>query len=252
MGGGDFLRQQLANYFTEMRSKNPAYSLRAMARSFRTSPAQLSQIIANKRPMTNKFILKVSEKLGLSPLEVKSILEFHSGVPAAKTAFETIDDDNFKLVADWYHFAILSLSKVRDCEADPKWIAKRLGIDYFVAREAFHRLRKLGLIEIANGKYRQISRPLHTTNDVPSNAIRKYHSQNLELAKVKLDEVDIEAREFSTITFAVNLKNLPTAKKMIRKFKTEIYELLETGKKEEVYTMAIQLFPVSKNKQGEK
>lgn len=233
MQNNDLIRQQLIHYFSETRLKNPMYSLRAMARTFNISPSHLSQVLSEKRPITDKFKKKVCGKLGLP-------------TPDGKIQFNFIDDDNFRLVADWYHFAILSLSKVADCKADARWISRRLGIDYFIAKEAFERLQKLGLIKVKNGKFSQIVDPLHTSNDIPSLAIRMHHKQNLELAAQKLEDIDINNREFSSITVATSLKKLPLAKKVIRKFKTELYELLESGTKEHVYTFAMQLFPVSK------
>jgi len=242
----NYLRQKLTHYFHTTRSKNPSYSLRAMARSFKTSPAHLSQVLSGKRPMTDKFALKVSNKLDLSPLEMKMALAELSSSDETSLPFDLIEDEKFKLVSDWHHFAILSLSQVPDSKANVRWISQRLGIDYHVAKAAFERLRKLGMIKVENGSYHQVPKALHTTNDVPSSAIRKYHKQNLELAAGKLDEVDVNLREFSAITVATSLKKLPLAKKLIRKFKADIYELLNVGKKEEVYTLSIQLFPVSK------
>jgi uncharacterized protein (TIGR02147 family) len=197
--------------------------------------------------MTKKFVLKVAEKLGLSIEEACRIVDGQ-----ATTLFEPISEEKFKLVADWQHFAILSLSKTSDCRADPKWIAKRLGIDYFLAKEAFERLCNLGLIEVKNGRYYQSSKPLHTANDIPSMAIRKHHKQNLDMAAIKLDEVEVEKKEFSSMTIAVNPRKLPIAKELIRKFKTQIYDILESGEKEEVYTLSIQLFPVTQLKRGKK
>ncbi|MGE0762901.1 MAG: TIGR02147 family protein [Bdellovibrionales bacterium] len=249
MAGNEGLRQQLTNYFAQMRQKNPGYSLRAMARVFKTSPAQLSQVLSGKRPMSRKFVLSVSDRLGLSPLETKEALESQCPSPRSKISFESIAEDQFKLIADWHHFAILSLGETADAKADPKWISKRLGLDYYVVREALTRLQKLGIIEIKNGRYRQITKPIHTTQDIPSAAIRKNHRQNLALASEKLEQVDVADREFTSMTMAISRKKIDLAKKMIRKFKTEMYEFLQAGAKEEVYTLAIQLFPVSKIEQ---
>jgi uncharacterized protein (TIGR02147 family) len=240
------LQYRLSEYFKAMRVKNSAYSLRSMARSFDTSPAQLSQILSGKRPMTNKFAFKVADKLGLSPLELREALTEKIGSRRANADFTLLAEENFKIIADWHHLAILSLSQVPDAKADCKWIAQRLGIDYHEAKAAFDRLRRLKFIEIKNGSYHQVPKPMHTTNDVPSGAIRKYHKQNLELAARKIDDVGVEDREYSAITVAANPKKLAAAKKMIRQFKTDLAELLETGPKEEVYTLSIQLFPVSK------
>lgn len=233
MQNEEFIRQQLNDFFKLKRTKNPAFSVRAMAQFFKTSPAQMSQILSGKRPLSRKFLNTASEKLDLPKTNLK-------------IEFNTIQNDEFKLISEWYHFAMLSLSKTSNNKADPRFIAQLLGIDYFIAKEAFERLIKLDLIEIKNGRFDQKTKPLHTTNDIPSAAIRSYHKQNLSLAAEKLDEVDVELREFTSITMAFNIKKLQTAKKLIRQFKTDLYKLASQGNCEDVYTFSAQLFPVTK------
>ena len=233
MQNEEFVRQQLNDFFKIKRTKNPAFSVRAMAQLFKTSPAQMSQILSGKRPLSRKFINTLAEKLDLPKAN-------------SKLEFDTIEDDEFKLISDWHHFAILSLSKTSKNKADPRFIANLLGIDYFVSKESFERLRKLGLIEVKEGRFTQTTKPLHTTNDIPSTAIRKNHKQNLFLAAEKIEEVDVELREFTSMTMAFNMRKLQAAKKLIRKFKTDLYELVSQGKCEDVYTFSAQLFPVTK------
>lgn len=233
MQNEEFIREQLNEFFKIRRTKNSAFSVRAMAQFFKTSPAQMSQILSGKRPLSRKFIKIVSEKIDLPKTD-------------SNIEFNTLQNDEFKLISDWYHFAILSLSKTSKNSADPKYIAQHLGIDYFLAKDAFERLLKLGLIQVKNGNFIQTTNPLHTTNDIPSAAIRDHHKQILNLAAEKLDEIDVDFREFTSITMALNIKKLPAAKKIIRQFKIELYELVGQGKCEDVYTFSAQLFPVTK------
>jgi uncharacterized protein (TIGR02147 family) len=233
----EFLVQHLKDHFEANRRKNPSYSLRSMARALKTSPAQLSQVMSGKRPLSVKFASKIADRFGLSS----------SG---SSVKFDGIEEDRFKLISDWEHFAILSMSRLSDCRADARWISRRLGIDYFAAKHAFQRLLEMGLIEIVGKRYRQTSKPLHTTHDIPSSAIRAYHRQNLELASDKIDEAAVDAREYTSVTVATSMKKLPLAKKMIRRFKDEIFDFLGRDESEEVYTLSIQLFPVTKPKNG--
>ena len=234
MQNEEFVREQLNDFFKVRRAKNPTFSVRAMAQFFKTSPGQMSQILSGKRPLSRKFINTVSEKLDLPKTD-------------AQVEFNTIKDDEFKLISDWHHFAILSLSKTSKNKADPRFIAKLLGIDYFEAKEAFERLEKLELIQIKDDRYTQTTKPLHTTNDIPSAAIRKNHKQNLALAADKLEEVSVDLREFTSITMAFNIRKIQAAKKLIRQFKNDLYELVGQGKCEDVYTFSAQLFPITKN-----
>jgi hypothetical protein len=229
----EFIRQQLNDFFKSKRNKNSSFSVRAMAQLFKTSPAQMSQILSGKRPLSRKFIATVLDKLDMPNA-------------ATEIKFDTIEDEQFKLVSDWFHFAILSLSNTSRNKADPRFISQLLGIDYFVTKEAFERLLKLGLIQIHEGRFQQTTKPLHTKNDVPSAAIRSHHKQNLTLAAEKIDGVDVQLREFTSMTMAFNIKKLSAAKKLIRKFKHDLYELGSKGPCEDVFTFSAQLFPITK------
>lgn len=245
MMSDEVLRGALRDYLRSRRTKNPNYSLRAMSRQFKVSPAQLSQIISGKRKITAKIALLLADRLGYSPIEKAYMMD----IDAPPVAQRILEEDQFKVISDWYHYAILSLSQVKDNKADVRWIAKRLGIDVITAREAYMRLKKLKYLEESDGKFRQSSVPLTTAQDVPSSAVRKFHKQKLALAAEKLEEVPVELREFGAITFPVNLAKLPNAKKLIRKFRNDLYKYLEAGEKQEVYTLAIQLFPLTKGEE---
>ncbi len=234
--------------FESRRARNASYSLRAFSRQLAISPAQLSQLISGRRPLTRKTATKIAERLSYSPRERTQLLE--STIPELRQELletpEEIREEEFRVIADWYHFAILSLAEVRRHKADPRWIASRLGISVPEAAGALRRLRTLRFIDIAEGKIKPLSKTVRTSSDIPSSAIRQYHQQTLDKAKQKLEEVSVHDREFSTITTAISRKNIPKAKEMITKFKREVSALLENGEKTAVYTLAVQLFPVSK------
>jgi uncharacterized protein (TIGR02147 family) len=244
---GDF-NEVLRNEFQKRKSRNSSYSLRAFSHFLGLSPAQISQVLSGKRPLTAKAAAQISDKLGFSPLEKKSLIEstFLKFQGATSTQPERLKEEEFKLISDWYHFAILSLSELKESKSDPRWIASQLKISASDARDAVTRLLDLKIIEVKNGKIRQIVRPLRTSHDVPSAAIRRYHQQNLDLAKEKLETIPLDDREFSTITMGISRSKLPQAKKLITQFKRQLSDLLEGGEKEAVYTFAVQLFPVSK------
>lgn len=248
-----FYQNVLMDYWTRKRRINPQFSLRAFARFLEVSPAQLSQIISGKRNLTLKTGIRISDKLRLSPAKKRKFVEsIHPGSPGSfeghptsQEYYQTLMDDEFRLISEWYHFAILSLGELKSNQAKSTWIAQRLGIDPTTAQKAYDRLKRLKLIQESHGKFKQTSRPLKTTTDIPSSAIRKYHHGNLELAAKKLEEVNLILREFSSVTMAIDLKHLPRAKELITQFKRDLCEELENGEPQEVYTLAIQLFPVT-------
>jgi uncharacterized protein (TIGR02147 family) len=241
-------QQQIRNEYDQRKTRNPNYSIRAFSRFLGISPAQLSQIISGKRPLTPKTAQKIADRLNYSPLERASLLESTLEKKGRVASWDprVLGEEEFQLIGKWYHFAILSLSEIRGSKSDPRWIASQLGISMVEASQAVERLIRLGIAEVRNGKLRQISDHLATSEEVPSGAVRSYHHQNLDNAKQKLDEIEVKDRDFSAITMAISRKKIPQAKRLISEFEEKISALLESGENDAVYTFAIQLFPVSK------
>jgi uncharacterized protein (TIGR02147 family) len=159
---------------------------------------------------------------------------------------QTLSADEFALISDWFHFAILSLSRIPNNRAQHEWIAERLGLTPDTAAQALRRLQRLGLVVVEKGKFRQTAKPLTTTTDIPSEAIRSYHRQNLQLAQEKIEQVATEKRILSSITMATTPEQLEKAKKKILNFKHKLCKELECEDPTEVYTLGIQLFPVTR------
>jgi uncharacterized protein (TIGR02147 family) len=163
---------------------------------------------------------------------------------------QLIQEDKFNLLSEWYHFAILSLGEISGNKATPQWISERLAITELQARDALNRLKRLDLISVkSDGSYKQTGKPLTTTDDIPSGAIKAYHRGMIDVAKSKLDTIPVEQREFGAVTMAINPAKIGKAKKMIREFQNQLCEELEVGKKKSVYTLSVQFFPLTETKE---
>ena len=234
------------------KKKNSLYSLRGFAKQLGISPAHLSQILNKKRPLTLKTANKIANSLSLSPIEKEKFLDALNtdqinSLKEAELTQErlTLAEDEFRLISDWEHFAILSLSELPKNSYDSRWIAKRLNIDMAKATQARDRLVRMGILQKKGKGFIQIAPPLTTTQDILDQSIQKNHIQNLHLAAQRLEEVSLEHREFTSVTFASNPKKIKEAKQMIRNFKRKLTRFLEDTDKLEVYTLAIQLFPLT-------
>lgn len=159
-----------------------------------------------------------------------------------------IDDDTFRLIADWFHYAILSLAEVPNNSYSKSWVARRLGISPEEAKTALFRLRRLGLIEATGRKptqgFRRVGPPLETTKDIPSAAIQKHHHQNPEKAQVALYKNTVDQRYFGSITAAIDPTDLPELKNVLRSFRSTFRRKVSLSKRTQVYQFCIQLFPV--------
>lgn len=242
----NFLMQQLV----ERKKKNAQFSLRAFARMLEISPSQLSGLINGKKNLTPRQAAHLIEKLNLNDDDSTNLIrEMHPGFRGSYSetpALQTLSEDEFRLISEWYHFAILSLGELPNNQANSKWIAQKLGIDSTLALEAFHRLERMGLIEVRNDQFKQTTKPLTTTTDVPSAAVQSYHKQNLQIAAEKLEIIPVEGRQYLSITMASSPQKLEKAKKMIADFSQKLSAELECENPSDVYTLAIQLFPLTK------
>lgn len=234
-----------AEYLRRKRD-NKQYSLRAFAENLDVPPGRLSEILSGKRALSKKMKAHIAGKLGIS--EIQDFLD-EASLPklsfSQRSDYHLLTDDTFSVLADWYHFAILSLADTKDFKADAKWIAKRLNISVMESAEALKKLKNVGLIEIKNGKLMKTNKNVSTTSDIESIALRQSHKQSLEQAALALNEVSIELRDITSMTMAIDLKKIPMAKKIIREFRTKLCDVLETGHQSEVYNLNVQLVPVS-------
>lgn len=240
-------------------AKNPAYSLRAFASCLGISPTGLSQMMSGNRPMSRKAALKIIERCSFSPEERQLFLASAFGQSDAATKRQSDTDqskedilriqvDIFKSISDWHHSAILCLGELPKNERNPQWIASRLGISSKAAEDAYDRLLRLQLISIEGKGFRKLNRQIFIDNNGLSEpAIRNYHRQNLAKAVESLERDSVDERDFSSMTMAIDESRLSDARQKIKEFRRELCRFLEGGKRTRVFTLAVQLFPVSKN-----
>lgn len=243
-------RLLLLEELVDRKSRNTSYSLRAFARDLGVSTTTLSDVLAFKRHLSKKNALRVADRLALSPAQIQSVISEIEGrefsFAGEDAEYVQLREDTFATISEWYYFAILNLAKIPNNRADEVWIAERLGLSPVVVRSALARLERLNLITFRNGRLKRTGQSLSSTHDVPSSALRKFHKQNLERATYSIDHDSIDRRFINSVTMAIDPAQLEEAKAMIVRFRERMAALLEKGKPQEVYTLAIQLFPLTR------
>ena len=104
------------------------------------------------------------------------------------SSFTTIGVDAFKVISDWYHYAILELTYLDHFQPDLKWISNALGITVHEARDAKERLMRLDFLTI-NEEGRWIDTlgdANNLGNEFTAPAMRKLQTQVLEKAIIEL------------------------------------------------------------------
>ena len=143
---GEIIRK-LTLEFANSRRRNPQYSLRAFARKLDVQASALSEIMNNKRKITMKMGKRILEGLCVNPAERENILKHK------KSKHSDLSLEYFKIISDWYYFAILSLAEIPDFKCNPEWISKRLNISNRTAKLAIEKLIKLEMLELNNIKH---------------------------------------------------------------------------------------------------
>lgn len=242
---------------------NTQYSLRAFARDLNVLPQVLSLVINGKKNISSEVSIEIAKKLKLSNEEVsyfhdlvelsqaksenlKEIIKYRLTKYKENKSYQILQEDIFKIISDWHHYAILELTFTKDFKNDTAWIAKRLNISAAEVKKAIDRLLSFELLEDSAGTLRKTEVNISTTQDIPSAAVRKATKQLLSIAEKALEDQPVEKRDFGTMTMAIDPKKLPQAKKMIRKFRRDLTEYLESGDRTEIYSFSTQLVSLTK------
>jgi len=257
----DYLKREL-----EVRmSRNSSYSLRAFARDLKMGHARLSELLSGKKGLSNESAFQIAESLHLNRFEREAFLDQvelecsrnERLRERARTRIEerkkmnadraVLNLDQFKLISDWYHFALLALMEFPDYREDVSWISNELGITAFQAEQALERLARLGLIETRDGRSYPVKDSVATPDGIASEAIRKAHQQLLQKAMDALVLVPVQERDFYSYILPIHTKDMPEISTKLRGFFQGLFE--EYSKRpavDRVVSLSSQLVPLTK------
>ena len=237
--------------FKESQLKNPAWSQRAFAQKLGVSSGALSEMMKGKRAINPKIKKKIAAILQFSPTEKLDF--FEDSLPQTlhpkKQDYYKLTTDQFHLISDWWHFAILNLVKTKGFKPNNRWIAERLGLTEKIVLEAWERLFRLGHLKRENGKVVRHFPRLETSDDLFDLSIRKAHVEDTRLIERSILDLGVDTRDHRSMTVVMNKKNMKKAKELIRLFEDQFSEQVEPQGKElgeEVYRLSIAFFPLSK------
>ncbi len=242
-------REWLLAEFERLKAKNSRFTLRAMANRVKLSPGRLSELMSGKRRITPKAAQKIAVQLGLDPRRQAQFVA--TAQAPVRHQYRRLELDQFSVIADWYHFAILSLMETKNFRSSESWIASRLGISAIQVKAAIFRLQRLGLIKSENDEWISSGGHLETPSDIVSSALRKSHRQDLQRAIAALDGIPLDERDITSMTMAIDPRRLPEAKARIKQFRKDMAAFLESGVATEVYSLNVQLIPISKKSKEE-
>ena len=162
----------------------------------------LSRVLERPEFRASGLLLKKATQLGSSPVQREVSLGL----------------DAIRVMSDWYHVAILDLVLLKDFDPRIGKIAAYLGITEIEAKLAVERLLKLGLLVRRNGRLVKVSEELLSPTDIPSEGLRRLHSQMIAKAGESLEGQSIDRRYISSRTMAIDRGISPSSKYWSRNF----------------------------------
>ena len=251
----DFLSAEYA-----MRAEqNPAYSMRAFARDLGLSKSHLNDVINSKRGISATSAAEIAKALDLDGLETTCLIALaekdfgrtQKKRDASASKLEKLRSrsqasqlsiERFKIISDWFHLAILELSRLTEFHLDPTYVSRVLGISRETAASAIDRMVSAGFAEVRGGNLITAD-IMHVASDAPSDAVRSFHRQIIDKARTSIEEQDLDRRLLSTHLNAVAKADLPRARSKILEFTEQFNEEFgSTSSPDRLYALSIQFF----------
>ncbi len=260
----NFYKKVLEEELARRTENNPRYSMRALARALGLEPGALSQFLSGKRVPSYRMAQKIFGGLDLAPdiqeAFLSSLAAKHKtrDLERVNPAFKKqkgkmppkdLSLDLFRVIGDWYHYAILLLTNVEGFQPHARWIASQLSISEAEAKLAINRLLELELLKKENGTLVCFENHFTTADKhVTSGALKRHQKQVLEKALYSLENDPIDKRSHTSMTMAIDPKKINEAKLLVEEFTNRMSELLESGKRTQVYEFNVCLYPLSKTR----
>lgn len=258
-------REFLSAYYAHRKALHPHFSLRAWAQQMGfKGHASLLFLLNGRREVKPIHVEKIVKGLKLNFEEesyFKNLVHLNSSdteesrkyfksqldlISPAKQHSE-IEIDRFRLVADWYHMAILEMTRLKDFKSEARWISEKLlfSVPVFRIEEAIQRLINLKLLKLENGQLVKTNERLTTAKDRASESIREHHRQVLKNAIEATETQTVDERFFNSFALTVDSKTLPEAKELALKFREDLTKLMEKNGGDTTYQVSLQIFKVT-------
>ena len=259
------VKSYLSFKYSESLKKNPRYSMRAFAARLGVASSTLSEVLSGKKKVSREMAAKISRSLELSAKQAeylcllaekeasksenhkRSVYEKIKGLSRGHS-FLDVSVESFKMLSDWYHFAVLELLELPDLNFQVSKLANRLGITSVEFRDAIHRLERLGYVD--NSGERPVKKDkvsLQVSSKVRNEALRKYHDTMLERSKAYLASQDPLKRFVGSETLVFDEAALEEANEIFEDCFQKIIALSERAKKpKHVFYLGIQFFSLTK------
>lgn len=254
------------DYRSFMQSMNLYYKLVkkiSMARLTKdagfSSPAYLEWIQSGKRSLTEAKLSRLSRIYRLSPAEdeffhilrrfaletsseTKSELQNQLLSLRQQNKVRQIDQDFTELYSNWYINAVFVFVGMKP-QATDQVIEEELSLESLEVQKALAVLKRLELLEKSNGLWVKKSKTLETSVHM-GEAVKEYHRQMLDRAKLSIDNCPENERLNLSLTLSMSEAEFESFRSYAWKFLQNTNR--QTGQSEKrTYQINLQGFPLS-------
>jgi uncharacterized protein (TIGR02147 family) len=260
-------RQYLRDFYEEQKKTTSYFSYRYVSRKVGLDAGYLVKVLQGRLHIPEKYIEAFCSLCTFSKKEssyFKTLINFNRAKSESqiKICFEKlmsfkspgknlVDKLQYEYYRKWYYSAIRSLVGIVSFSGDNTALSRMLTphVSPREVKKAIKLLENLGLIrKDKSGVYSLTDTFVTTGESWRSLAIKDFQRETIRLAGESLDRHQKEDRDISTVTVAINKKDLTEAKARIADFRDTIFKLAENSNgPDSVFQLNVQLFPLAQS-----
>lgn len=166
--------------------------------------------------------------------------------------FRLLNEDEFSAISNWWFYAIRQMTRLKSFDEDPVAISKalRFHVPEKEIRRAISIMLDLGVLnrDLSTGKLNVSKHQLNTSDEITSEAIRRFHEGMIENARASIRSCPVSERLLVGFTLGLKNEDIPRAKNWLDQKLTEFENEFESVHPDQVYQVQVQLFPLTKYK----
>lgn len=250
-------REFLGSLLLYYKSKS-SFSLRQRtAQVGRCSQALVSQILQGKRNLTRDNLSEISEVFKLTRLEVDYLDKKISAKNYKFSIYQNVVTEapsrvpQNHLLSNWVNPYVKDIVNLKGFQLTAETIFSMLGgfipltkikkSVNFLLKEGFWRKDQAGKIVLNESA-------VTTTNGIPNEKIKLFHSKALENALIGLKTLPVDQRKASTVLLSVDHSKMDELRGLIDLFQTQLLEFIEKnpGGQDSLVQITTHLTPIGR------
>lgn len=239
-------QQLLKDELSSRIKTNSQYSTRAFARDLDLSISMLSQILNFKKQLSATTANSIAKIEDLNEHDtqyfvslVRSQSEPNTSVKLDSISYifkhgkflkrQTLPENQLAYLDHWYSSLIYTSLEVDRFQRFPEEIAKSLNIELSEVLKTLSNLLEAKLIDYSDGKYVKTKNGAEILSDIPSQAIKAFHLNQITKAQEMLLNEELEKRHFLHLSFTYDNKYKKEITDKMQSFIDEINKYDELG-----------------------